>query len=81
MAYNIWISLQAKDIFKLLQNNEPELYQQIQDKLEFLFIERENFITGAPSKNEVFIFKTWKVYYRVWHKLQSIEVVKIVELP
>lgn len=52
MAYNIWISLQAKDILKLLQNNEPELYQQIQDKLEFLSIERENFITGALSKNE-----------------------------
>jgi hypothetical protein len=80
MAYNIWISLQARDILELLQNNEPELYQQIQDALELLSMERENFITGAPSKNEVFILKSWKVYYRVWHRLQSIEVVKIVEL-
>lgn len=81
MAYNIWVSIQARDVLKFLQSNDIDIHQQIQETLHRLSIEQENFITGAPQKNEGFIVGEWKIYYRVVHKLQAIDLVKITKLP
>jgi hypothetical protein len=81
MAYRIWLSLQARDTLQSMRNDSPEIYQRIQEELEALSIERENWQTGAPSRIEGFRVGKWQVYYRVLPKLQSIDVVAIAGLP
>ena len=77
MAYDIWLSLKTKELLDNLKQNDPETYAQICDQLEKLSIQKENFQTGVPEKLEVFISKNLRVYYRILHRLKSIDVIDI----
>ena len=79
MAYDIWLSLKTKELLDNLKQNDPETYAQICDQLEKLSIQRENFKTGVPEKLEVFISQNLRVYYRILHRLKSIDVIDIRE--
>ncbi len=80
MAYDIWLSLKTRELLDKLQQNDPETYEQIRDQLEKLSIQRENFKTGVPERVEVFVSNNLKIYYRILHRLNSIDVIDIREL-
>ena len=79
MAYDIWLSLRTRDLLDNFKQNKPEIYYKIGDELNKLSIQREDFRTGVPEKVEVFVVNTWKVYYRILHRLKSIDVIDIRE--
>ncbi len=80
MSYDIWLSLKTRELLNNLKQNDPETYAQICDQLEKLSIQRENFKTGVPEKLEVFVAQNLRVYYRILHRLKSIDVVDIREI-
>ena len=80
MSYDIWLSLKTRELLNNLKQNDPETYAQICDQLEKLSIQRENFKTGVPEKLEVFVAQNLRVYYRILHRLKSIDVVDIREV-
>lgn len=77
MAYDIWLSLSTRGLLDNFKQNEPETYYKIRDQLNDLSIQREDFKTGVPEKTEVFMINNWKVYYRIMHRLKSIDVIDI----
>ena len=79
MAYDIWLSLRTRDLLDDFKQNNPETYYKISEELNKLSIQREDFRTGVPEKVEVFVINNWKVYYRILHRLKSIDVIDIRE--
>jgi hypothetical protein len=79
MAYDIWLSLSTRDFLDNLKQDDPETYYKIRDLLHDLSIQRENFKTGAPERIEVFIVNHRKIYYRILHRLKSIDVIDVRE--
>jgi hypothetical protein len=79
MAYDIWLSLRTREILEELKQHDPETYYKIRDQLEQLSIQRENFKTGVPEKLEIFITNNLRVYYRILHRLKSIDIIDIRE--
>ncbi|MDJ0662455.1 MAG: hypothetical protein QNJ42_23665 [Crocosphaera sp.] len=80
MAYDIWLSLKTRELLEKLKRNEPETYQKIREELEKLSIDKDNFKTGVPERIEVFVANNLKIYYRILHRLKSIDVIDIREL-
>ncbi|TRT71748.1 MAG: hypothetical protein EWV83_20935 [Microcystis sp. M_OC_Ca_00000000_S217Cul] len=74
MAYDIWLSLITRDFLSNLKQDDPETYHKIRGLLHDLSLQREDFQTGAPERIEVFIVNHLKVYYRIIHRLKSIDV-------
>ncbi len=81
MPYEIWNSLKARQKLREFETNNQEIVKQITEQLQQLAISREDFITGSPPRPEVFKVGNLIIIYRVWHKLKSIDVIDIVELP
>lgn len=79
MAYDIWLSLITRDLLDQLKHKDPETHNKIRDHLKLLSIEREDFKTGVPERIEVFVINNLKVYYRILHRLKSIDVIDIRE--
>ncbi len=79
MAYDIWLSLKTRDLLDNLKQNAPKTYYKIRGQLEELSIQREDFKTGVPEKIEIFVINNLNVYYRILHRLKSIDVIDIRE--
>ena len=80
MPYEIWRSLNAKQKLDQLEISNRAIVRDIWNKLNQLALERENFFTGSPEKIEVFMVGKYKIYYRILHRLKSIDVIDIIEI-
>lgn len=80
MAYDIWLSLKTRERLEQLKQDDQKTYEEIRDHLVQLSIERENFKTGVPERVEIFMINNLIIYYRILHRLNSIDVVDIREI-
>ncbi|MCL1470090.1 hypothetical protein [Argonema antarcticum] len=81
MPYEIWKSLEARQKLQELEPNDSATARQIQERLNRLAVDQEDFITGAPEKLESFTVGKLIVIYRVGHRLRIVDVLDIKELP
>ena len=77
MSYEIWSSLEARKTLQELEQNRSEIVSQIWERLNELAIEQENLITGSPERPELFTVENLVIIYRVWHRLQIVEILAI----
>lgn len=80
MPYEIWRALNVQQKLRILEENNPEIFNKILQKLNLLAINNEDFVTGEPNKFRAFSINNLIIVYNVSHRLKIIELLDIREL-